>query len=285
MPPCHIFTNHELSQFTMVISTVIKLIITATALFGSSSAFHPASKKSWHTQNRAIHGAAVVDEIALAADDVEASLLLKTKTPTRKSGDTDANAAQSFGPQILSVADCKKELLRVIANQKPIEGDYRRNRIEYLTKYLELNYTPIQTVPFLNYVLSGRWDVIYSNVLIRGADSAFHYKICQEITANELEGKFDGSMKNIIKWDLQRADEVCSGDLVVNSKYELNTKGDLNVALLEHLLMPNGDAPKDVEDLIMTVQRSIPFEFFDPDGVLIQNTVSAKPSKSRSFPN
>ena len=277
--------NHEFAQFTMVISTVVKLIISATVLFESSTAFHSASKKSWHTWNRPTHGAAVVDEIALAADDVEASLLLQTKTYSRNSGDNDSNKAQSFGPQILSVADCKKELLQVIVNQKPIEGDYRHNRIEYLTKYLELNYTPIQTVPFLNYVLSGRWDVIYSNVLIRGADSAFHYKICQEITANESEGKFDGSLKNLIKWELQRADEVCSGDLVVNSKYELNTKGDLNVALLEHLLMPNGDAPKNVEDFIMTVQRSIPFEFFDPDGVLIQNTVSVKPSKSRSIPH
>jgi hypothetical protein len=269
----------------MVISAVVKLIVTATVLFDSSSAFHSVSKKSWHGRIRAIHRAAVVDEIALAAaDDVETSSLLKTKTSSTNLVENNANTAESLGPQILSVADCKKELLRVIANQTPIEGDYRHNRIEYLTKYLELSYTPIQTIPFLNYVLSGRWDVIYSNVLIRGADSTFHYRISQEITANESEGKFDGFLKNLIKWDLKRADEVCSGDLVVNSKYELNTKGDLNVALLEHLLMPNGDAPKNVEELIMTVQRSIPFEFFDPDGVLIQNTVSVKPSLSSSFP-
>lgn len=263
----------------MVISEVIKLIISATALFVSSSAFLSVSKKSWHTPNRAIHGAAaVVDEIAVAADDIAATLKLKTQMSSTNSGESNANAAQSFGPQILSVADCKKELLRVISNQKPIEGDYRHNRIEYLTKYLEQKYIPIQTIPFLNYVLSGRWDVVYSNVLIRGADNTFNYRISQEISANESEGSLDGVIKNLIKWDLQRTDEVCSGDLVVNSKYELNTKGDLNVALLEHLLMPDGDAPKNVEELIMTVQRSIPFEFFDPDGVLIQNTVSAKPS-------
>ena len=32
--------------------------------------------------------------------------------------------------------------------------------------------------------------------------------------------------------------------------------------------------PNDVEDLIMSMQRSIPFEFFDPHETLMSNTVS-----------
>jgi hypothetical protein len=37
------------------------------------------------------------------------------------------------------------------------------------------------------------------------------------------------------------------GDLIVKCSYKFNTKGDLDVSLIEHLLKPKNESPKDVE--------------------------------------
>ena len=60
---------------------------------------------------------------------------------------------------------------------------------------------------------------------------------------------------------------------MVKCEYLFNTKGDLDVTLVEHVLIPKNESPKDIEDLIMSIQRSIPFESFDPDNIRMQNTV------------
>jgi hypothetical protein len=106
------------------------------------------------------------------------------------------------------------------------------------------------------------------------ADKTLTYEISQEIISTEAEGSTTGILNNIINWSLNRTDDQSSGDLVVNCGYVFNTKGDLDVTLIEHLLMPKGESPKDVEDLIMSVQRSVPFESFDPNETLVHNTVS-----------
>jgi hypothetical protein len=40
------------------------------------------------------------------------------------------------------------------------------------------------------------------------------------------------------------------GDLIVKCSYRFNTKGDLDVSLIEHLLKPKDESPKDVEVFI-----------------------------------
>jgi hypothetical protein len=47
----------------------------------------------------------------------------------------------------------------------------------------------------------------------------------------------------------------------------------LDVRLDEHILIPIEGMPNDVEELIMAMQRSLPFESFDPNEVLMTNTV------------
>jgi hypothetical protein len=50
-----------------------------------------------------------------------------------------------------------------------------------------------------------------------------------------------------------------SVNLIVNCKYQVTTKGDL-VSLGGHVLTPIESMPSNVEDLIMSMQRSVPFE-------------------------
>ena len=82
-----------------------------------------------------------------------------------------------------------------------------------------------------------------------------------------------GEINNKICWEFNEANKVISGDLVVKSTYEVTSKGELSVSLQEHLLLPHDDPPTDVEEFIMSTQRTIPFESFDPDETVVKTTV------------
>ena len=61
-------------------------------------------------------------------------------------------------------------------------------------------------------------------------------------------------------------DMLSSGELLVRSRYTITTKGQLSISLDEHVLMPLGDKlPEDPQELVMSMQRTVPFDFFDPD--------------------
>mmetsp|Transcript_21486 Transcript_21486/g.20767 ORF Transcript_21486/g.20767 Transcript_21486/m.20767 type:complete len:285 (-) Transcript_21486:127-981(-) len=183
------------------------------------------------------------------------------------------SASNFFGNQCFSIKEAKKELIGLLLKEIEIEEEFLDYRVEYLTKYLEYKYIPIQTIPFLNFALSGTWSMLYSNILRSRADNTLLYKISQEINPSDTEGGGDGgTVDNIIGWELDRPDDKAYGDLIVKCSYRFNTKGDLDVSLIEHLLKPKDESPKDVEDLIMSIQKSIPFESFDPDEILVHNT-------------
>lgn len=210
----------------------------------------------------------------ILVEDVEVSTALPRRTiPVVNTAGLNISAANFFGRQVFSVDECRLELVGLLRGEIEIEEEFLHYRVEYLTKYLEYKYIPIQTIPFLNFALSGEWDILYSNAITPRADDCFSYKTSQEISGNESEGGNGGVLNNVIRWKLNRPDEQCSGDLVVSCQYQLNTKGDLDITLVEHLLIPQGDAPRDVEDLIMSVQKSVPFESFDPNDIRMQNTV------------
>jgi hypothetical protein len=206
-------------------------------------------------------------------DVIEPQVIRRT-VPIVNTAGMNISASNFFGKQVLSIKECKSELTGLLSNTIEIEEEFLNYRIEYLTKYLEYKYIPIQTIPFLNFALTGEWAMLYSNTLRPREDPTLAYEIFQEITPNPEERSTEGTINNIINWKLNRIDDQSCGDLVVNCNYKFNTKGDLDLTLIDHLLMPKAESPKDVEDLIMTIQRSVPFESFDPDGILAHITVS-----------
>lgn len=237
-----------------------------------------ALKKFYGSSCRKAHSSilrsSVIDDVVVEEGDTITSFLPRRTIPIVNTAGMNISAANFFGRQVLSTIECKRELIGLLTKAIEIEEEFLDYRVEYLTKYLEYKYVPIQTIPFLNFALSGHWDMLYSNALVTRADKTLAYKISQEIIADDGEGSASGTLNNIVKWELESTDCNYSGNLVVECKYLFNSKGDLDVTLLEHLLMPNGEAPKDVEELIMSIQRSIPFESFDPDDIRIKNTVS-----------
>ena len=216
----------------------------------------------------------VIDELTVQnEEDIIGQFASRRTVPVANTAGMNITAANFFGRQVLSTAECKTELIGLLTNRIEIEKEFMDYRVEYLTKYLEYKYIPIQTTPFLNFALTGEWDMLYSNILTPRADESLEFEISQEIVPNEIFGSPGGVLNNVINWKLNRADDQSSGNLMVKCEYLFNTKGDLDVTLVEHVLIPKNESPKDIEDLIMSIQRSIPFESFDPDNIRMQNTV------------
>lgn len=85
----------------------------------------------------------------------------------------------------------------------------------------------------------------------------------------------NGLCRNRIDWEFKDANnesKLCVGNFKIETKYEINSKGHLNTYGIEHILQTD-HIPKDVEGFIISVQRSLPNELFDPEEITIENLV------------
>ena len=258
----------------MIFAVNIQVLLVTLTHLCQSAAFLNLHRRILSASDRQPLGSLVIDEVPVQDDDTIEQFVTRRTVPVANTAGMNISAANFFGRQVLSTVECKAELIGLLTDSIEIEEEFLDYRVEYLTKYLEYKYIPIQTTPFLNFALSGEWAMLYSNILTPRADETLQFKILQEVLPNEIFGSPGGVLNNVINWKLNRADDQSSGNLVVKCEYLFNTKGDLQVTLNEHILMPEDESPKDVEDLIMSIQRSVPFESFDPNDIRIQNTVS-----------
>ena len=75
----------------------------------------------------------------------------------------------------------------------------------------------------------------------------------------------------------------------MRTSYELDTRGVMQSSSAEHALAPDSEPPPDVTAFLMAMQRTVPFEFFDPSGSELHTTVgvssqSGNQSLPHSFP-
>lgn len=177
--------------------------------------------------------------------------------------------ASPFGGKVASREEAKRELLQMLVEDKSGGEDFSRFRIDYLVKYLESTHAPIHTAPFLSLALGGAWQCIYTNALLSRADPTLLTTIVQEVMP--ATNNTGGVISNKIQWRLEREGDAGRGELRVNSIYTLTPQGALSVSLLEHVLDID-TPPLSSEAVVMDLQRSIPFQFFDPDDSSIQVT-------------
>lgn len=178
-----------------------------------------------------------------------------------------------FGLTVFNINDAVTQLLAVANHEDNViwdESKVKHYRIEYLTKYLESKYIPIQTSQFMSFALSGTWDLKYTNLLTPASVSKdiFRYtSIYQSIQFNdECTG---GTLKNVVAWESCDGSGKHTGDLTVINDFIINSKGALVLSLNEHIITPESTAPDDLELLVQTMQKSIPFDMFDPDNSML----------------
>lgn len=206
----------------------------------------------------------VDDDEAASSNNIETKRYVKTAT---LNSIVDITASNPYGERVDGTKDAKEELvslLQTMSIDSPRISDEEASkhfRIDYLVKVLESHHTPIQTSQFLTLVITGKWKLRYSNIVRHKADESIKFTINQNISSIDMS---TGSICNSIQWQLARIDDQASGVLNVVSDYSILPKGALGVSLKEHVLLPD-TMPKDVEELISALQRSVPYDFFDND--------------------
>lgn len=71
-------------------------------------------------------------------------------------------------------------------------------------------------------------------------------------------------------------DDSCNyaGKFSVMCKYNVNTKGDLCIhGEIDHTLTLDRDIPDNIEDFIISLQRTVPLEIFDPVDIVMTTKV------------
>ena len=69
---------------------------------------------------------------------------------------------EPFGKVATNCNDCVNEIIELSNKSKDPQSYFR---IEYLLKYLESRFVPIHTPSFYSIAHSGKWRLLYSNVL------------------------------------------------------------------------------------------------------------------------
>ena len=152
-------------------------------------------------------------------------------------------------------------------------------RIDYLVKYLESKYVPIHTPDFYSMTHRGEWRLLYSNVLTQRS----HFeKLSLEMrqVLKPHESNAEGIYTNFIDWKYQQEPIMpdARGVLEVKCNYKMNERGAMHVFLEEHLLLPEvmpgleadgSDRDEKCEELLHAIQSSVPFQAFDPGGILV----------------
>ena len=222
-------------------------------------------------------------------ESVENAIKLGKTLAVFNPSEFNISASNPFSDPVTSIEMAREELLQLVKYRQSElrSSDFLRCRIEYLVKVLKSSYISSFTVQFLNLVMTGHWRHCYSNVLLRRADESLSCSISQQIhpgpdlsetqTKKEGEGgkspldESVGKIINSIDWQVvDRDNNLNHGKLNVIANYELNSKGSLQLELEEHVV----NAVKlslEPLDLIMAIQRSIPFQFFDPTDSTTQN--------------
>jgi len=200
-------------------------------------------------------------------EEITGDLFSKKNIPIVKSDFLDISIARPFGMPCEGVAAATDEINSIISDG--FEEYSRHFRVEYLVKYLENIYVPIHTPAFFNLAHSGKWKLVYSSWLTPFAESQLNTSVTQSIKPADESDSEKGEILNNITWSfLESSGKFSFGSFLIKCEYKMTITGALAVKVVENVLLPE-IIPDDVEDLIVKIQRSIPFEIFDPDGSIM----------------
>lgn len=112
------------------------------------------------------------DSLTDATTEVsKSSVTSVSRVPTVNTKAFDISISNPFGPIVKNIESCRQELISIVNGSLEMETNFYHCRIEYLSKVLQANFIPIQTIPFLNLAMQGEWRFRYSNTLIPQKDN------------------------------------------------------------------------------------------------------------------
>ena len=206
-----------------------------------------------------------------------------TATITSKSSSSSSSSSSSTTTtSSITSASTTTSIIKLLESKivKPLDINIDNNddddddgsHLDRIVRSLESQYMamPIQTSQFLNFAISGKWRLLHSSFPTPKADNTIIFDINQ--TIKPIDG-IDGELNNVINWKLNREDDDAYGKLTVECSYKMTSKGGLEITLKDHILNVE-KIPNNVQELLTTMQRTVPFEFFDPNEYTAITTVS-----------
>lgn len=166
----------------------------------------------------------------------------------------------------LSQGQLKDRLVDLIPKMTGQQEEFRL--VERLVNELEEGYQPTQTLQFLNLVMQGDWQLIFSTNLA-GTPNPLKFRLRELVQRVDCDG-LEGNLTNVATWDLsEQADgqfDHATGTFSAKCSYRINQGARMVVQLNDHVLQPSrGSAiPDDVPALVGLLHRSMPKELFDP---------------------
>jgi len=182
----------------------------------------------------------------------------------------------------ITAEEAKQQLLNLIPKMTGTEEEY--SLIQSYVNLLEEQYSPIQTIDFLNLAIMGEWQLLFStNVMPIPRKNLRLRELIQNIQANEEERR-NGTVVNSATWDYYAQDDDdeddstnhqpfnTNGNFNIKCSYSINQGARMVLELNEHEVRPSKSSTsnkqiqsKDVPKLVGLLHRSIPAEIFDPN--------------------
>lgn len=176
-----------------------------------------------------------------------------------------------------TVDEAKSALIELVPRMTGNEDEYRL--VEGYINLLEDRYIPVQTLDFLNLVISGEWQLLFSTNLMARPNKRLRLReLVQQIETNGLDGK----LTNVARWDYAEErvkddndDGMGNNEIVFDSNgtfsikcsYSIKAGSRMSVTLNDHELRPNWGStiPIDIPKLVGYLHHAIPDELFDPN--------------------
>jgi len=193
----------------------------------------------------------------------------------------DKDTSNSEDNISISAEEAKQNLLKMIPQMTGTEEEY--SLIQSYVNLLEEQYSPIQTIDFLNLAIMGEWQLLFStNVMPIPRKNLRLRELIQNIQPNEEERR-NGTVVNSAKWDYYAQDDDdddstttnqqlfnTNGNFNIKCSYSINQGARMVIELNEHEVRPSKSSnkqiqSKDVPKLVGLLHRSIPAEIFDPN--------------------
>ena len=166
--------------------------------------------------------------------------------------------------ETMDTVQIKQKLLELLPRMTGTEEEFKI--VESYVNTLEERYVPVQTLEFLNFAMTGDWQLLFSTNLSGGLRRNFRLReLFQRIEAKGLKG----TITNEATWDLaEHTSSIfdATGTFSVQCTYKINQGARMITDLQEHILQPSRGSkiPQDIPSLVGLLHRAMPKELFDP---------------------
>jgi hypothetical protein len=215
------------------------------------------------------------DEISLQPKEHENIVeTRKNDTKDLEKQDVDSQKLKESAMR-MNTDELKSQLVDLLPRMTGSTEEFRQ--VEAYINALEEKYTPPQTISFLNMIMAGEWQFLFTTDQLSIRPSFQTLRLTDLVQSIETN-QFDGILQSQATWDLaENGDSLfnCRGSFTVKNTYKINQGARMTIHTDHDLkieLSKGSQVPSDVPGLVGLIHRAMPTEMFDPSDLAIDTT-------------